>query len=407
MAWQQKGSGHQYNSRTGHGAIIGSHTRKVCGLVIKCKVCNYCTVWEKNHREEEDIEVPPHECWKTHDGSSGSMESAGALQLVVKLFDDYNTVVGLLCCDDDSSIRADCRRWKNAEYLAYHNTTVLPMVPITKGPNKGELQVRPNVGKLPAHIPEPMFVADPNHRCKGLTGELIGLDKSRADLKFTMTRMDSTRIGKNFGYMARTLKNKPPSEYVKSTTSVLDHHFGLHDNCGPWCPRRLETVEQRAATKKYYRCIEKDAKLYALLRNKMERYIALDKLTEMAHNLDTNMNEGFNNICTWFAPKNKVYAGSGSLNNRIAFAVGINSIGLLPFFTQLFERLGIPMTNNITHYLEVSEGLRMRKLHKERTNDAKKEKNAAKYSKLRDNTIIAKSLQRSNYEREKGLTGLE
>jgi hypothetical protein len=240
-------------------------------------------------------------------------------------------------------------------------------------------------------VPEPLFVCDPNHRCKQLTGELIALDKSRAELKCTMTRMDSTRIGKNFGYMARTLKNKDPSEYVKSATAVLDHHFGVHDNCGPWCPRRLETAEQRAATKKFYRCKVSDAKLYAVLEKKTERFFELEKLTEMAHNMDTNMNEAFNNVCTWFAPKNKVFAGSGSLNNRIAFAVGINSIGLLPFMSELFIRLGIAMTDNIEHYLTVSEGLRMRKIEKEKTSASKKEKNEAKYAKLRADTIIAKT----------------
>jgi hypothetical protein len=134
-----------------------------------------------------------------------------------------------------------------------------------------------------------------------------------------------------------------------------------------------------------------DAKLYALLATKCSRYFELEKLTEMAHNLDTNMNEGFNNVCTWFAPKNKVYAGSGSLNNRIAFAVGINSIGLLSFMSNLFDRLGITMTDNIVHYLTVSEGIRMRKLEKEKTNDSKKEKNEAKFAKLRADTIIAKT----------------
>jgi hypothetical protein len=42
-------------------------------------------------------------------------------------------------------------------------------------------------------------------------------------------------------------------------------------------------------------------------------------LIEMAHSLDTNLNKAFNQICTWYAPKNKVFAGSYSLHNRIAF----------------------------------------------------------------------------------------
>jgi hypothetical protein len=64
----------------------------------------------------------------------------------------------------------------------------------------------------------------------------------------------------------------------------------------------------------------------------------------MAHGLDTNMNEAFNNICTWFAPKDKVFAGAYTLHNRIAFAVSIDSLGVLEYFVRLYRKLGITMT---------------------------------------------------------------
>jgi hypothetical protein len=115
--------------------------------------------------------------------------------------------------------------FNNADYMKNNNTDIIPKVPISKGKNKGKLQDRADKGKLPAHVPEPLFVADPNHRRKGLVGELIKLDMSRVDEKFTMTRMDSTRLGKNFSYMARTLKDKDPSEYVAAGKACLEHHF--------------------------------------------------------------------------------------------------------------------------------------------------------------------------------------
>jgi hypothetical protein len=386
MAWQQKGSGNQYNSQSGHGSLVGRRTRKVIALMVKSKLCNACTSWEKKH---PDIPILEHECWKNHDGSSGAMESAGILELVVNCFERYQVVVQLLCCDDDSSIRADCQ-WSNKDYLTNNKTDKLPLVPKKQGCHKGDLQERPDKGKLPAHVPEPRFVADPNHRRKGLTGEFIKLDKSKVQIKMTMTRMDSMRIGKNFGYMARTLKDRPQSEFCTAAKAVLDHHFDMHDYCGLWCPRRVETAEQRSSSKKYYRCKEKDAKLYALLAATMARFVTIDKLEEMAHDMDTNMNEGFNNICTWFAPKNKVFAGSGSLNNRIALAVGINSIGVLPFYKKLFRKMGITMTDNVEHYLNFREDARMKQIATGRTTNAKKEKNKNKYLKLQEQTRIAK-----------------
>jgi hypothetical protein len=133
MAWQQKGSGHQYNSVSGHGTIVGRRTRKVIALVIKCKVCNQCTAWEKRN---PGIEILPHTCYKNHEGSSGSMESAGIVELVTSVFEDHQAVISMLCCNDDSSIRADCQ-WSNADCLKNNNTDVLPMVPKRVGINKG------------------------------------------------------------------------------------------------------------------------------------------------------------------------------------------------------------------------------------------------------------------------------
>ena len=117
---------------------------------------------------------------------------------------------------------------------------------------------------------------------------------------------------------------------------MLEHHFDNHQYCGDWCRQKFETPQQQAASNKYYRNKQLDAKLYEVLQKRTERFVTKDKLVEMAHGLDTNMNKAFNQICTWFAPKNKVYASAYSLHNRIAFAVGINSMGLLEYFKRLF-----------------------------------------------------------------------
>ena len=114
--------------------------------------------------------------------------------------------------------------------------------------------------------------------------------------------------------------------------ACLEHHFDNHVYCGDWCKRKDATEEEKMKLIKFYWCKVKDTKLYALLSNKIERFVTYDRLVEMAHGLDTNMNEAFNQICTWFAPKNKVFAGTGSLPNCISMAVGINSLGFEIYF---------------------------------------------------------------------------
>jgi hypothetical protein len=268
---------------------------------------------------------------------------------------------------------------------------VLPKVAKKHGINKGDLQDRPDKGKLPRNVPEPLFVADPNHRRKGLTGELIKLDKSRVQLKLTMTRMDSTRIGKNFGYMARQLRNlQDESMYEDAAKAVLEHHFDNHIYCGAWCRRKDESEEQRKLSKKYYRDKDESQQLYDLLQSKLERFITLDRLREIAHGMDTNMNEAFNNVCTWFSPKNKVFCGPGSLSNRICFAVSINSVGVDVFLSRLYPCLGIEVTPNVTHFLNLKEKNRFKRLANIRTREAKVNKNKAKHVKLAADTRIAK-----------------
>jgi hypothetical protein len=89
------------------------------------------------------------------------------------------------------------------------------------------------------------------------------------------------------------------------------------------------------ANERYYRCKMKDAKLYQVLKTIFDHFVSLDRLQEVAHGMDTQVNESFNNTASWFAPKNKVYCGTMSLTNRIGMAIGINSLGLLGYFQRL------------------------------------------------------------------------
>jgi hypothetical protein len=107
--------------------------------------------------------------------------------------------------------------------------------------------------------------------------------------------------------------------------------------------------------------------------------------------MDTNANEAFNQTCTWLSPKNNVFAGSGSLHNRLSIAVGVNSLGYKKFFTALFSKLGIEMTDNVAHYLRLKENNRVKQIAKTKTKDAKLAKNSKKRAKLVTNTRIAKA----------------
>jgi hypothetical protein len=391
MAWQQRNSGNRYNSPSGHALLVGGNSRKPIAYMVKSKICTFCKAWEKRVQDVVAFPVMPHNCRKNHEGSSGSMEAQSCLDMTVALFENKQCCLSVICIDDDASTRS-MLKWSNADYMKNNNTTSPPMVPISKGPNKGKLQVRLDKGKLPAHVPEPNFVADPNHRKKVLTGELIALATANVAQKHTMTKNDSTRLGKNFGYMIRNLHkwNGDEALMTKAGKAVLDHHFDNHEFCGQWCPRLRMTEEQLQSSDRFYRSKTTDAKLYKILQDKIERFVTIDRLQEVAHKMDTQVNESFNNQVAWLAPKNKVYCGTSSLENRIGIALGIKSIGLLQYFTRLFKSLGINMTPNIVHYLSFKDGSRSKRLKKIKTKEAKTVRMQSRVVKMKEDEVIAK-----------------
>ena len=420
MGWQQKGSGRKYNSVSGHAFLVGTETRGILAKALCSKLCHYCKTWCRRHTVDED--PPVHDCTINHKGSSGSMEPVAILKMVVHLKEQHQAIVSVIVTDDDSSIKSKLK-WRNEDWKANNNTDENPT--IING--KGNIVPRPNRGKLPKDIPEPSFLADPNHRRKTMVGELYKLEakpkthpdkltkKQLTKIKtesyswnLTMTKMDCMRlVSTNFGFMARTLcdGNKSDDEILLCGKAVLEHHFDNHIYCGDWCRRKQEINDmeaddeaepaaaddqpQRKKKKKYYRSKVKDAMLYERLKTIIARFVTLSALKELAHKMDTCVNESINNTISWFAPKNKVYAGTQSLANRIGMACGILSLGLLKYFELLFERLHLSMNADVHNYLSVKDGGRIRRLQKRRTAAFKRKRKADFYSKLKDEMSVA------------------
>lgn len=116
----------------------------------------------------------------------------------------------------------------------------------------------------------------------------------------------------------------------------------------------------------------------------------MDRLREVAHGMDTQINESFNNTASWFAPKNKVYSGSQSLCNRLSLAVGINSIGMEQYFSRLFRTFKIAMPPDIQHFLAVKQNCRQKRRDKRKLKETKRNRVKRKYEKLAEDEACAK-----------------
>ena len=254
----------------------------------------------------------------------------------MKLYREKNVIVATTCAHDDSSICADAQ-WNNEICMRKFNTTEVPMVPKKSGPEKGQLHPRPDdVGKLPENVPQSKFASDPNHRRKGLHGKLLAFYKLKKKNRKTVTKMDCTRIAKNYGCFAGSSPAIPEEMRCQKVQDVAEHHFDNHEHCGAWCKRKNESEEERVLSAKYYRSKVADKEPHEEILDVTAPHFEKERLKDISHGMDANMNEAFNCVCTWFAPKNKLFSGSESPQNRISFAIGVNSVGISVYFTRLF-----------------------------------------------------------------------
>jgi hypothetical protein len=127
-----------------------------------------------------------------------------------------------------------------------------------------------------------------------------------------------------------------------------------------------------------------------MLHEKMSRFITLERLIEIAHEMDTQVNESFNNTVSWLAPKNKVYCGSHSLTNRVSLTLGINLLGFDGYFKLLFKKMSIVMESNVLHFLQVKEKQRSKRLALIKTKEKKREGATQKYVTLKKDEEAAK-----------------
>ena len=92
-------------------------------------------------------------------------------------------------------------------------------------------------------------------------------------------------------------------------------------------------------------------------------FISREKMEMLNHNKDTSLNEALNNSVMSFAPKNKCFSGTKSLEARVCIAMGVNIVGHHKFWQLVFDRLGINMTESLNCVLrKKDEFLKYKKL---------------------------------------------
>ena len=355
MGWSKRSSGRTYDSISGHAFFVGGHSRKIVSCKVTSKQCSTCQA-----AEGKGISPIDHECPKNHEGSSKSMEADGALHLVKELDkrgkDDCGVsklFVEAFVTDDDSSIRAilshDKSKKKNGK------------------------------GKLPEHIPEPKWLADPSHRTRVVARVIFAL-ATVSNKQSECQMIDAHRFKKYYGYMLKQCKNLTLEEISVRSKAVLYHLFNDHDYCDDsWCvhlrtdsetcneskvedadgshntTQDVNSKTQDSDTNKklsYYRCKIQHAELLEQIREAYYPYITPERLLESLHPFDTQLNEALNNVIARYAPKNRTYGMTMSLTYRIFMVVGIHNLGHYRFWLEVFNLLGLDMSSDLKENLQ-------------------------------------------------------
>ena len=139
------------------------------------KGCSACNGWKRSAKGKLGLPCPEHKCRKTWNGSSGAMEPVAMLNMLIELHNNYQVILECIVTDDDSSIKSKLK-WSNKDWMTNNNSNDPPCV---YAKDTGKRSVRPDYGRLPRNMPEPTFLADPNHRKKAWSNCLYAMEKEK------------------------------------------------------------------------------------------------------------------------------------------------------------------------------------------------------------------------------------
>ena len=245
------------------------------------------------------------------------MEAHGALQSCIHLHEHHNVVYEVIVMDDDSSTE-NILKWN---FQAALDEGLITSIPLTAGGSK-----KVDNGQLPITHPVIKRLADHNHRNRCMAGKFYNL--ARAPKKTSKcTSADAERLKRNMNYALHEYKSHDFETFKKMIWCVLEHHFNIHDNCGPWC-RSLQYKDNPEELKKlHYRCKVKDDVLYQQLREIWDVYCTDVALKDVHHCWHTNKCESMNQFITKFIHKNTHLCRTIVGKARTYVAVSIDSIG--------------------------------------------------------------------------------
>ena len=332
MGWQMRSSGHSYNSLSGHGLMIGEHTKKVLGYMVKSKDCRIC------NRYDDPEDIPSHDCPRNHEGSSKSMEVDAILELIIDSWENRNFGIQHIVVDDDTTMIAHLRH--SYADMVKSGAMSKEYWPVTKSGIK-----KSDKGRLPIHIHSPIHRADLSHR-KKVVGTHVYQLASQPKYLSTVDKVDAEKIKTGWGYMLYSLRELDPikdiKEIMKRGKAVLEHRFNNHTYCGDWCfwvKAKQEGRTYKRPDKPGYHTKRTDMERYKSLKSVLEKFTTKEVLCESTHTMSTQKNEALNTSIARLCPKAKHLSSTTTLRTRVEVVVCCTNMGPDKYYEEIFNRL--------------------------------------------------------------------
>jgi len=257
-----------------------------------------------------DVNRMDHLCTRNYDGTSGAMEVADLLLMMIETEAKYEGQIFLdyVVTDDDTKKKQII---SHAKYFP-------------NGKN--------NIGGcLPLSIPEPNWYANLNHRAKCVAGAFFELTKGNKSATWAH-KLDNFMIKKYYSYYIKYNRSWGIIWFAKHAMARLNHLFDDHSLFNnSWChkKRKLEegvAIPAERDNEGYYQSKITDAALFDAMKSKYDKY-SVEYLTQCCHMYDTQLNEGMNRSVAKYVPKGTNYCRTTSLITRVYLAAVIQLVG--------------------------------------------------------------------------------
>jgi hypothetical protein len=173
-------------------------------------------------------------CAKNVTCTAKGMEAIGSSRIVLRLFNSGGSFVLEYVSDDDSSTK---------KVLRHRYVDQLEAGIIENYPRYANGKKKNDNGLLPIGHPVITWLADRNHRIRGVARKIFSLCNKKKD-ECIGNNHDAERMKRCIAYAVQQNCRTDKGTMREGIKTAVEHHFGSHDDCGDWC-RVLEEWELR------------------------------------------------------------------------------------------------------------------------------------------------------------------